>query len=190
MYMKKKLFIWIPVVILVLTAFYIVKMNNQKNVKAFAGNQNTLTNGTTASQSTNAGKVKAIDFKLKDLNGKEVSLKDFKGKKVFLNFWASWCPPCKAEMPDIEKLYQETKDTDLVILAVDLGEDTPTVKNFISKNKYDFNVLLDSDQNVGRMYSITSIPTSFFIDKDGNIINKRVGAMTLEDMKMYISTIK
>ena len=74
-------------------------------------------------KSPDSEKIAALNFKLKDLNGVEVSLSDFKGKKVFLNFWASWCPPCKAEMPDLEKLYQETKDSDLVILAVNIGED-------------------------------------------------------------------
>lgn len=136
-----------------------------------------------------AVKVKAEDFKLKDLNGKEVSLSDFRGKNVYLNFWATWCPPCKAEMPDIEKLYQETKDSDLVILAVNLGEDDPTVKAFIEENKYNFRVLLDSKQNVAAKYNINAIPASFFINKDGTIISKKAGAMTLEEMKTYIKSL-
>ena len=134
-------------------------------------------------------KEKAIDFKLKDLNGKDVSLNDFKGKNVLLNFWATWCPPCKAEMPDIEKLYQENKNSDLVILAVNLGEDKQTVKSFIEKNKYNFDILLDSDQDVAIKYNIVSIPTSFFIDKEGNIVSKKIGAMTLEEMKSYINLL-
>ena len=137
----------------------------------------------------NVIKTKAIDFKLKDLNGKELSLSDLKGKKVFLNFWATWCPPCKAEMPEIEKLYQETKDSDLVIVAVEIGEPLDTVKSFIDSNKYNFKVLLDSDQSVSSKYGITSIPTSYFIDTDGNIISKRVGAMNIDEMKTYIKTL-
>lgn len=134
-------------------------------------------------------KEKAIDFKLKDLNGKNVSLSDFKGKKVLLNFWATWCPPCRAEMPDIEKLYQENKDSDLVILGVNLGEDTQTVKSYIDKNKYNFNILLDSDQAVAIKYNIVSIPTSFFIDKEGNIIYKKVGAMSIEEMRDNVNLL-
>ena len=95
---------------------------------------------------SNLLKVSAKDFKLKDLNGNEISLSQFKGKKVFLNFWATWCPPCKAEMPDIEKVYNETKDSDLVILAVNINEKKDTVKSFIEKSKYHFTVLLDSTQ--------------------------------------------
>jgi peroxiredoxin len=131
-------------------------------------------------------KVKATDFKLKDLNGKEVSLSDFKGKKVLLNFWATWCPPCKAEMPDIEKIYQETKNSNLVILAVNLGEDKQTVKSFMDKNKYNFNILLDSEQAAAIKYNIVSIPTSFFIDENGTIISKKIGPMNIDEMKSYL----
>jgi thiol-disulfide isomerase/thioredoxin len=135
-------------------------------------------------------KIKAFDFKLKDLNGKDVSLSDYRGKKVFLNFWASWCPPCKAEMPEMEKLYQETKDSDLVILTVNLGEDKSIVQKFINDNRYDFPVLLDTDNVVASKYQVVSIPTSFFIDKEGNITYKHIGSMSIEDMKKYINNIK
>ena len=135
-------------------------------------------------------KIKATDFKLKDMSGKEVSLSDYKGKKVFLNFWASWCPPCKAEMPEMEKLYQETKDSDLVILAVNLAEDKSTVQNFIKDNQYNFPVLLDTDNAVASNYQVVSIPTSFFIDKEGNIVDKHIGTMSIENMKSYIINLK
>ena len=138
---------------------------------------------------TDAVKIAALDFKLIDLNGKEVSLSDFKGKKVFLNFWASWCPPCISEMPDIEKLYTETKDSDLVILAVNLGEDKATVKDFSDTNKYNFKILLDTDQSVGKQYNISAIPTSYFIDKEGNIVSTVKGSISLEKMKSYISKL-
>jgi thiol-disulfide isomerase/thioredoxin len=138
---------------------------------------------------TNEEKVAALNFKLKDLNGKDVSLSDFKGKKVLLNFWASWCPPCISEMPDIENLYNETKNTDLVILAVNIGEDKDTVKSFTNINKYNFTVLLDLDQSTGRQYNIAAIPTSFFIDEEGNIVSSIKGAMTLDQMKSYISKL-
>ena len=138
---------------------------------------------------TDTVKIAALDFKLIDLNGKEVSLSDFKGKKVFLNFWASWCDPCKSEMPDIEKLYTETKDSDLVILAVNLGEDKATVKDFSDTNKYNFKILLDTDQSVGKQYNISAIPTSYFIDKEGNIVSTVKGSISLEKMKSYISKL-
>ena len=134
-------------------------------------------------------KINAIDFTLKDIDGKELSLSDLKGKKVFLNFWATWCPPCKAEMPEIEKLYQETKDSNLVIVAVEMGESLSTVKSFIDSKNYGFKVLLDSDKNIASKYNIVSIPTSYFIDGDGNVISKNVGGMTIDQMKTSIKAL-
>lgn len=133
---------------------------------------------------------KAEDFTLVDLEGNKVSLSDFKGKKIFLNFWATWCPPCKAEMPEIEKVYQETKDSDLVILAVEIGEPLDKVKTFINKNNYNFKVLLDLDQSVATTYGILAIPTSYFIDEEGNVVSKRVGGMNYEEMKEYIAKLE
>lgn len=126
---------------------------------------------------------------MKDLSGKELSLSDLKGKNVFLNFWATWCPPCKAEMPEIQKLYEETKDSNLVIVAVELGEPLSTVKSFIDENKYSFKVLLDSDQSVASKYNVASIPTSYFIDIDGNVISKSIGGLNIDQMRAYIKAL-
>ncbi|HEX9061697.1 MAG TPA: redoxin domain-containing protein [Clostridia bacterium] len=132
-----------------------------------------------------------IDFTLTDLNGKKVSLSDYKGKNVFLNFWATWCPPCRGEMPDIEDVYNESlKNKDFIILAVNLGEDKDTVKAFIDSKGYHFKVLLDLDQKAGDSYGINAIPSSFFIDRNGNIQNKRVGAMSKNDIQQYIKQLK
>ncbi|ERI89551.1 thiol-disulfide oxidoreductase ResA domain protein [Clostridiales bacterium oral taxon 876 str. F0540] len=164
--------------------------NQTSTANSFTLKQYSNNTASTNKTTSEDAKVKASDFKIKDLNGKEVSLSDYKGKKVFLNFWASWCPPCKAEMPDIERLYQETKDSDLVILAVNLAEDNTTVQNFIKNNKYSFPVLLDPDNDAAIKYQIVSIPTSYFIDKEGNVVAKHIGSMTLENMKSYINNIK
>ena len=112
-----------------------------------------------------------------------------KGKVLVLNFWASWCPPCKGEMPDIEELYMQTKGSDLIILAVNIGEEKTTAKSFMDKNKYNFTVLLDSNQSIATQYNIAAIPTSFFIDKEGNIISTVKGGMTLEQMKNNTSKL-
>jgi thiol-disulfide isomerase/thioredoxin len=172
--MKKLLFIILSIAV-ICGAFY--------SVQSFS-NSNSNTSGVKINE--NAVKIKAADFRLKDLDGKEVSLSDFRGKNVYLNFWATWCPPCKAEMPDIEKLYDETKDSNLVILAVNLGEGSSTVKTFVDNNKYNFRILLDTDKDAAAKYNISAIPSSFFIDKNGNIISKKIGTMTLEEMKAYV----
>jgi peroxiredoxin len=132
---------------------------------------------------------KAINFTLTDLDGNKVSLSDFRGKNVYLNFFATWCPPCKKEMPDIEKYYNEYKDRDFEVIVVDLGESKSTVESFISKNKYTFRVLLDSNQSVAEKYGISSIPVSYFISKDGIIVSSRVGALDKNTMKRYIDEL-
>lgn len=201
----KKFLLSLLVVIIIGGAIYTIYSYNKTNSSnankassastqnSNSGNQaanNASINSNSLHLNINTPKDKAIDFKLKDLTGKEVSLSDFKGKRVFLNFFATWCPPCRAEMPEMQKLYAETKDSDLVILAVDLGEDAETVSNFISDNKYSFKVLLDSNNIAAEKYQISSIPSSYFIDKDGFIVNKHIGGMTIQDMKSYISNLK
>ena len=199
----KKLILPLLIVLVFGVSIYTVTNYNKNKAKdlAITKVENSKENTTTPSaeskteieptsvESAAPDKTPALDFKLKDLDGKEVSLSDFKGKKVFLNFWASWCPPCKAEMPDIEKLYNETKDSDLVILAINLGESKKDVTSFLENNKYNFPVLLDSDQTIAQQYNVQYIPTSFFIDEDGNIIKTKTGPMTLEEMKSYISEL-
>jgi len=194
--MKKSLIILISIII-VGVSIYTLNTYNASNSKSNSSVENTDKSSTPQNESAiqpikinpNVIKTKAIDFKLKDLNGKELSLSDLKGKKVFLNFWATWCPPCKSEMPEIEKLYQETKDSNLVIVAIEIGEPLNTVKSFIDNNKYNFTVLLDSDQSVSSKYNIASIPTSYFIDVYGNIVSKNIGGMTIDQMKEYIKTL-
>jgi thiol-disulfide isomerase/thioredoxin len=184
--MKKNLILWGTAVVLVLTALYVTKYYNRDNkVTAL---QSASTQVTSSSIDILTGK-KAIDFSLTDLDGNKVSLKDLKGKNVYINFWATWCPWCIKELPDIEKIYQEYKDKDLVVLAVDIGEDKTTVKNFITKNSYYLNVQLETDQSVSQAYGISSIPVSMFIDKDGNIAAKRVGALSEEEMQSYVKQL-
>lgn len=120
---------------------------------------------------------RAPDFQLETLTGETVRLSDFRGKRVMLNFWASWCPPCRAEMPDMVDFYQ---DKDIEILAVNLT-DTETalndVEHFVDAYELDFPVLLDTDLEVASLYAIQPIPTTFMIDSDGVISFKIFGPM-------------
>jgi Peroxiredoxin len=171
-----------------MSVYTVTNYNKNKNtIKETPNNTSTVPNSTT---SKILSKDKALDFKLKDMSGKEISLNDFKEKNVLINFWATWCPPCKAEMPDLEKLYEENKNSDLVILAINLSEDKETIKSFMDKNKYNFQVLMDSNGDAAIKYDISSIPTSFFINKEGAIVQKKVGEMNLEEMRNYVASMK
>lgn len=120
--------------------------------------------------------VTAPDFTFPDLSGKMVSLKDYRGKIVFLNIWATWCPPCVEEMPSMEKLYQKLKGEGLEILAVSLDETGgEAVGPFIDKHKLTFPVLLDPKGDIKALYRVTGIPESYIIDKNGKLLEKIVG---------------
>jgi len=120
--------------------------------------------------------VTAPNFTLPDLGGKMASLTDYKGKVVLLNIWATWCAPCVAEMPSMEKLYQELKNEDFEILAVSVDESgAEAVNPFMKKHKLDFPVLLDTKGDIKTLYQATGIPESFIIDKDGIIVEKIIG---------------
>ena len=122
----------------------------------------------------------APDFQLQNLDGQAVSLNDLRGKPVMVNFWATWCGPCRDEMPLIQEIFEdkEWSDKGLVILAVDIGESLSTVKEFVESYGLSFQVLLDSEQGVAKNYNIRGIPATFFIDKDGIIQDMQIGAFT------------
>lgn len=121
--------------------------------------------------------VPAPGFTLKAPDGRKVSLKDFKGKVVFLNFWATWCPPCVAEMPAMEALHKKFKDKGLFVIAVNSEESVNKVSKFIKKRSYTFLVLLDEDGSVANdSYRAIGFPTTYLIDKLGNVVGKAEGA--------------
>ncbi|HLS59576.1 MAG TPA: redoxin domain-containing protein [Virgibacillus sp.] len=136
-----------------------------------------------------AGDV-APDFELETLEGETVKLSDYRGERVMLNFWATWCPPCRAEMPDMQKFHE---DTDVVILAVDLADTESNEKNvpeFVDEFGLTFEVLLDKDSGVANQYQIKPIPTSFLIDSEGVIHNKALGALNYELMIQEFEKMK
>ncbi|MET3699382.1 peroxiredoxin [Bacillus oleivorans] len=124
----------------------------------------------------------APQFELETIDGKVISLEDLRGKKVFINFWATWCPPCRAEMPDIQRFYE---DEEVVVLAVNLThtEDSlSTVRGFIEDGDFTFPVLVDQEGKVAEMYKVNAYPTSYLIDSDGRIQYIALGAMNYDLM--------
>lgn len=119
---------------------------------------------------------KAPNFTLEDIYGKKVELYSLRGRVVLLAFWATWCSPCKKEMPSMESLYQQFKSKGFVLLAISVDyEKKEKVKEFVEKNGYNFPVLLDSKLHAYHLYDVKGIPTAILIDKQGRIIGKAVG---------------
>jgi len=118
----------------------------------------------------------APDFTLPTLNGADVRLADLRGKPVILNFWATWCPPCRREMPALEVIWQQHNRGDVMVLGVDQGESVGVVSEYVRQNVgVTFPLPLDRRQDVGDLYLVRSLPTTFFIDADGIIQEIRVG---------------
>ena len=128
--------------------------------------------------------IDPIDFSLPLLDGTMQTLSDLTGSVVFLNFWATWCPPCRMEMPSMEELHQQLKDKDFIMLAVNGGETAAQVSGFMKENKFTFPVVLDTQNRVNRLYGVTGIPTTFILDKRGIIISRMVGAIDWNQPKI------
>ena len=169
--------------------------NSQQTENATQKDMQTQNVAQREKQTENA--VAAIPFTLKDHYGKPHTLDDYKGKIVFLNFWATWCPPCRAEMPDIQKLYErsprEGKDAVIVlgVAAPKLGseKDEAGIKAFMDKNGYTYPVLMDKEGKLFEAYSIRAIPTTYLIDRRGNVIGRVQGALSAENLEKIIQQV-
>jgi peroxiredoxin len=117
------------------------------------------------------------DFTLTELSGKTWTLKEQRGKVVVLNFWATWCPPCRKEMPDLESLYQQFKDQGLVILAIS-DEEAGKVRPFIAQQKVTYPILLDPERRVNELFQIEGIPKTFVYDRNGKLVAQSIDMRT------------
>lgn len=118
----------------------------------------------------------APEFELGTLDGQMLSLSQFRGSPVLLNFWATWCGPCRREMPYLQKVYERWQGVGLVLLAINIGESPPDVAEFMQAGRFTFPVLMDVSGEVATRYGIEGIPTTFFIDAEGIIQEVQVGA--------------
>jgi peroxiredoxin len=132
----------------------------------------------------------APDFMLENLEGEEIRLSELKGKGVVINFWATWCNPCKREMPLIEEHYQLVKDQDIEILAVNIAESHLAVSSFINRLGVTFPVLLDSHRMVTQRYGVGALPSTFFINKDGIVMDHFIGEMNESILAKRLALIK
>ncbi len=136
-------------------------------------------------------KLPIADFNLhvKDLNGQLVNMEDYRGKVIFLNFWATWCMPCVAELPSIDKLYKEFKDENIAFLLIS-SEQPEKVKRYHEKKGYEIPFhIIDKDGSIPNQYYSNSIPTTFIINKEGKIVKSSIGPEDWDD-DAFIETIK
>lgn len=132
----------------------------------------------------------APDFELTMIDGTTSRLSDFKGKPVWINFWASWCPPCRAENPDVQDLYNAHKDADgLVLLAPAIGEGRDSVAGYMQRADLHYPAGADSDTQIAANYRVLGIPTHVFVDREGIIREIRVGAMSKKTMEKKLAQI-
>ncbi len=128
----------------------------------------------------------APDFQLQTLDGTSVSLADYKGDVVVINFWATWCPPCRAEMPGIQVVYETYKADGLTVLAINAQEDTDTIQAFLQETGFTFPVLPDPYGQAIRAYGVRSFPATFILNRDGNIDTIHQGQITPEDLEAMV----
>lgn len=183
--MSKKLKIGIAVtsiiiLVAVLIGAYIGYTNLSKRYNNLTVNENT---------SSNTDKYKAPELKVTDESGKTYTLNDFKGKSVVINFWASWCPPCKSEMPNFQEVYEEQSDEVefLMVALIDGSKETKeTAKGYVDDNGFTFPVYYDSNNTSAINFGVNSIPTTVLIDKDGNIVDQHIGALSKANLEALI----
>lgn len=135
---------------------------------------------------------KAPDFVLKDMQGNTHRLSDYKGKGVFLNFWGTYCPPCKSEMPYMDDVYKTYKNKGVEILAVNVGEANFIVNKFVKQYKLTFPILMDKDRDVQSVYGVDNLPHSVLIGPDGKVKKVIIGNenLTKNDFKGFMESIK
>lgn len=129
----------------------------------------------------------APEFTLPDLDGKTHALADYRGKVVVLNFWATWCPPCRYEMPSMQRAWEKVRDEGIVFIAVDVGEDSDTVFTFLADYPVEFPLLLDEEAKVIEQYPVTGLPTTYVIDPQGRITHRAVGGREWDDPNLLAS---
>ena len=122
-----------------------------------------------------ARKEARVDFELSAMDGTTRTLDDYAGSYVLLNFWATWCAPCRIEMPALERLHQELADRGLRIVGVDIGEETGDVRRFVEETGITFEIVIDHDLSTGRVYAARSLPMTYILDPEGTIVARAIG---------------
>ncbi len=188
---KKILILALAFVVLIGGAYLLYAKLGKTNSPDLLAEQNSQNNNDSNS-AEDRDKVLAPDFTVYDKNGDEVKLSDYNGKPIVINFWASWCGPCKMEMPDFQEKYTELKDS-INFLMVNMTDGSrETVKSaseFIEEQGYDFPVFYDTESDAAITYGATALPTTFFIDAEGYAVAQASGAIDGDTLQRGIDMI-
>jgi cytochrome c biogenesis protein CcmG/thiol:disulfide interchange protein DsbE len=131
----------------------------------------------------------ALDFTLPDVDGNEIALSSLTGKPVIINFWATWCPPCRLEMPELQEAFEAYQDQGLVVLVVNQQEQAEDVRAFFDEMGFTYTPLMDSKGEVGRAYGVVGLPSTFFVDRSGTISAVHRGIISREQIDSYLAEI-
>ncbi len=131
-----------------------------------------------------AGQPMAPDFRLEDLDGRIHRLSDYRGRVVIVNFWATWCPPCRAEMPSMQRAWEQLEKEGILLLGIDVGEDEDRVFQFTADYPVEFPLLLDRDSKVIDQWPVLGLPTTFVVDPDGRIAYRAIGGREWDDPEL------
>ena len=199
--MNKKNILILAIAVLVvvgLSVFFISNMPGNKNVAQAPGVDNVeptqpgeknpnLPPGHVDVSGIVAGEL-APDFTLTNMKGEEVKLSDYRGKLVYLNFWATWCGYCDEEMPDLQALNEENED--LIVVAVNVREGKDQVASYLEKGGYDFPVLLDEEGDIAAQYLVSGMPTTYFINSEGILLDRIPGMMEKDQMEEILGKMR
>lgn len=130
------------------------------------------------------GHPQAPAFELEDIDGKVHRLSDYRGKVLIVNFWATWCPPCRAEMPSMERAWKKTRKEGIVVLAINVGEDADTIFQFTADYPVTFPLLMDQDSEVVGPWGVRGLPTTYVVDPQGRIIYRAIGGREWDDPEL------
>lgn len=195
--MKKTLILLLSFILILTGAFFIynqLSTRYQPPVEDITNHDTSNSSGNADSQNDTSTEeiIPATDFTVYTKDGTAVNLSDFYGKPIVVNFWATWCGPCKMELPAFDTLYQQYKDQVhflMVNLTDSVDETMESVSDFVTKNNYTFPVYYDTDMDAALTYYITSVPRTLFIDSDGTIAYGYMGAISKDILETYIQEI-
>lgn len=136
--------------------------------------------------------LQAPDFVLNDLDGNQHRLSDYRGRVIIVNFWATWCPPCRAEMPSMQRAWEQLEKEGILMLGIDVGEDEDTIFQFTASYPVEFPLLMDSDSSVINQWPVRGVPTTFVVDPKGRIVYRAIGGREWDDPSLLalVSALK